>query len=63
MLGKFLYGKRYNLRYNPNSRAKEEKEISAYYTEDELLKEDPKFYFNPVGMLEKSQVPLTVFIE
>ena len=63
MLGKFLYGKRYNLRYNPNSRVKEEKEISAYYTEEEMKREDPKFYFQPVSLLDRSQMSLSVFSE
>ena len=29
MLGKFLYGKRFNIYYNPNVKAKKDNEISA----------------------------------
>lgn len=44
MLGKFLYGKRANLSYDPNGK-KKNNEPSAYYTEQELKQLDPPFYF------------------
>jgi hypothetical protein len=62
MLGKFLYGKRLNLEYNPNGK-KKNNEISAYYTELELQKLNPPFYFQPVPMLERSHVSTPTFIE
>ena len=63
MLGKFLYGKRFNIYYNPNIKAKKDNEISAYYKEEELARLDPKFYFRPVQMLERSRLALPQFRE
>jgi hypothetical protein len=63
MLGKFLYGKRLNIYYNPNIKTKKDNEISAYYKEEELARLDPKFYFRPVQLLERSRLALPQFRE
>lgn len=63
MLGKFLYGKRYNVFYVAGLKNKKDNEISAFYSEEEIEKYKPKFYFRPVPLLDRSRLELAKFRE
>lgn len=54
MLGKYLYAKR----FDPNHKDK-----NRHFSKEELIRDDPPFYFDPVNMYNKSNVSLSTFTE